>query len=334
MKLTSEDLEKLHTKQLANVIRKIGSGKTPTAREAALLAQSTVGGEPSAPSGFVATWDELAQRLNVSRKSLQNWRSRPDLKDKLPRPRADGRHDVVQWARAMVHQRLARADELVAGDEEEPDEDRPRTVTDWKKEKEKRQVRKLDIEIGQMEGKLLLCSDLEVFLGATFAAIQTKLSQFPARTARFMMGLRDEAAAEEKLHYEMDAVLSDLHAVRYLDESVNEVVASLPFDVETERLFALVAFEGQDRAALLELITHVTRAALCQVGRRVLQDASGEARSAPGEPEPVPAAAPQTRPPSGAGESRATPQEPESRKSTAARKRGRKKPAGKRAKLP
>ena len=37
MKLTPEDLEKLQTKQLANIIRKLGEGKTITAREQQML---------------------------------------------------------------------------------------------------------------------------------------------------------------------------------------------------------------------------------------------------------------------------------------------------------
>jgi hypothetical protein len=58
VQLTQENHAKLQTKQLANVIRKLNAGKTPTAREEALLAQTRAGESSSASApatGYVGT---------------------------------------------------------------------------------------------------------------------------------------------------------------------------------------------------------------------------------------------------------------------------------------
>lgn len=297
MTLTPEDLEKLQTKQLANVIRKLNSGKTLTAREEAMLAQArAVGGEVHAPglapvaSGYVSTWDDLGKALGVSRRAIQDWRKDPRYRDHCPPDRADGRHEVAAWLNFMVRFRLKRADLHISpgsdtdGDDDGEDSDvlRPPLVAgsqaEWNVAIAALDHRKKATGVAMLEGTLLVASELEVPLGATFATIQTKLAQFPARVARYVTGLRDVGEVEDRLRDEIDADLSDLHAAGYVAENaIADAVASLPFDEETERLFQTVAFAGQDRTALLQLVSAVACEALRQLGRRAVQQARGDA---------------------------------------------------------
>jgi hypothetical protein len=286
VKLTPEDFQKLETKELANIIRKLGAGKTLTKREEEKLERAKTKDDPDAGAqiNFAQTWDELArvltQRLGVSvtRRSLQTWRVREDLISKWPRDRADGRKDVQAWMRFILEHGLNHADELLEPDEIDGDE--PRSLRDWKEHREKLMCAKLEREIARGDNLLLVAAELEIPIGATLAAVQTKLSQFPPRISRFMVGLRDQAEAEDKLQYEIDAVLADLQAANYLDQSLSEILASLPFDAETEKLFELVTFDGQDRQQLLQLIECVARETLRRIGQRVIA-ATNEAAASP-----------------------------------------------------
>lgn len=291
MKLTREDFEKLETKELANIIRKLGEGKTLTKREQEKLekarsADPAEAKQEFAPVNFAHTWDELARVLtqragvSVTRRSLQTWRTREDLAGIWPRDRADGRKDVSAWIQFMQKHGLHRADELLEGDER--DEER-KTILDWKEHREKLMCSKLEREIARGDDLLLVAAELEVPIGATLVAVQTKLSQFPPRVARFMVGRRDEAEAEEKLRDEIDAVLADLNFGNYLDDSLAEIIGSLPFDGETEKLFELVTFDGQDRSKLLQLIECVTRETLRRVGRAAI---AAERTGSPEDSEP------------------------------------------------
>jgi hypothetical protein len=285
VKFTPEDLEKLQTKQLANCIRKLNAGKTLTAREQQMLddAKASPVGSSESDLNFVRNWDDLAQALNVSRKSVQNWRNREDLRSAkdFPRPRPDGRHDVGAWRRFMIAHELNRADEEVEGS---GDGER-KSVRDWKIYREELQCQEIERRIAKGDDLLLVATDLEVPIGATFATIQTKLSQFPSRVARFMLQLRDEASAEERLRDEMDAVLMDLNLARYLDGAAAEVAASFPFNDECAELYAKVSFAGQDRALFVELIERCVTEALRLVGSRALA----------ASPEPSETVPPETR---------------------------------------
>jgi hypothetical protein len=213
-----------------------------------LLAQACVGGESTAAGGYAQTWDELARRLSVSRESIKNWRNREkagELPRSLPIPRADGHHDFAAWADCMVRYQLARADKDVDPDVwTRGDDEGLRTVTDWKKEREQIMCTQFERSIAKGDGVLLVAADLEVPLGATFAAIQTKLSQFPSRVARYVKGLRDEQEVEDRLRDKIDADLRDLQSGGFIETSGASVLAYLQFDADSERLVQLVTFQG------------------------------------------------------------------------------------------
>jgi hypothetical protein len=267
VKLSAEDIDKLQVKQVANVIRKLNAGKTLTAREEALLAQARTGGSAEAPSAFAATWDDLAQRLGVSRKSLQNWRDRPELKGRLPRPQADGRHDVAAWAKAMVDHGLARADEDVV---DENAVGKPKSVRDWKAYREELMCREIERKIARGDGTLLVAADLEVALGQFLAGISTALTHLPGSAARFLVGIRDIHVVQAKLQSEIDTVLLRLNAARFLEEQlIAEVVGE-------------VALDGQDAAAIATCVREVLR----RMGRRALPNDGAESLPAQCAPEP------------------------------------------------
>lgn len=297
MQLTPEDISKLRTKEIANAIRKLHAGKTLTAAERALLAGAadvqTPGTIAPAPPavGYVGTWDELARALGVTRRAIQEWRNDPRHRPEIEKrrsllERADGRHQVAAWRQLMIDLQLKRGaaaadveiDPENAGDDEGEGIIRPPPVggsqAQWNVAIAALDHRKKENLIGIQEGTLLVAADLEVPLGATFAAFQNKSAQFAARVARYVVGLRDVGEVEERLRDEMDADLSELHSARYaIDGAVAEAVAALPFDAESERLLGVVSFDGQDRAALLELITAVATQALRQIGRRAIAHA-------------------------------------------------------------
>lgn len=109
VKLTSEDLQKIHTKQVANIIRKLGEGKTITAREQKILdEESAVGDSPTAHAlparNYTDSWDELADAIPIDRRTLFNFRQNYAAlikQRKKQLDRADGRHCVAEWRKLL-----------------------------------------------------------------------------------------------------------------------------------------------------------------------------------------------------------------------------------------
>jgi hypothetical protein len=59
--------------------------------------------------GFAATWGELAGRLGVTRRAIQEWRKDPRFALDCPPDRADGRKVVSFWASFMIAHGISRA---------------------------------------------------------------------------------------------------------------------------------------------------------------------------------------------------------------------------------
>jgi hypothetical protein len=173
----------------------------------------------------------------------------------------------------MLRFGLKRADEVVYP-AEIPEE--RRKTSDWKNYREELGCREAERRIARGDNLLLVATELEVPMGATFVTINSKLAQFPGRAARFMVMKRDEAEAEQTLRDEIDAVLLDLNLANYIDTSIGAVVSEFPFDRETEELYKRVSFSGQDHAALMELIRLSVTETLRRIGRRALQSADNQ----------------------------------------------------------
>ncbi|MES2568664.1 MAG: hypothetical protein V4710_01265, partial [Verrucomicrobiota bacterium] len=153
--LTEEALRR----QKENIRDKALDGQVLTARQEAALAQSTIGAPAAADSGFAATWDELAVRLNVTRQSIGKWRAR--FAGECPRDRPDGRKNVSAWAAFM------RARNLAGGMED--DDDGEEGVTKgrayWQEQNERLKVEDRKDAIGIRRRTLLPAADLERAFG-------------------------------------------------------------------------------------------------------------------------------------------------------------------------
>jgi hypothetical protein len=192
VRLTPEDLAKLETKKLANIIRKLNSGKTLTGREEEILSRAR--SDESTPStGAVAvyahTWEELADAIPIDRRTLTNFRDKfaKLIKErKKALDRADGRHCITEWRKLL---------------EECGVEGRGVNNPDLECERElKRQKLKLDLERSRFEfekekDKMLPVAQFEAALGQMLAMFRQSLDAFPPRIA----GNIDEADSETLL---------------------------------------------------------------------------------------------------------------------------------------
>jgi hypothetical protein len=120
---------------------------------------------------------------------------------------------------------------------------------DWKDYEAQLRCAKLEREIARADGQLLVAVELETILGATFVAIQNKLTQFPSRVARFMVMRRDETEAENALRDEMDAVLADVHAFDHIETEINATLSDESLSRETRDAFAKI-LRGIGRRAM------------------------------------------------------------------------------------
>lgn len=222
--LKPEDAEKVLTKDLANVIRKSQQGKPLTAAERALIQQTAAGGQVSGGnSAFAKTYEDLAQRLGLTRKTLQNASKR--YPEEAPRPRADGRHDVAAWSEFVVVKNIARAAEHIAHAASiESEEEGPVTVTDWKAEELKLKCAKLEIENGKVAGELVAAADVEAGLSTMVAAFRQALNNFGPRLAQKVLNVADYHEAEEIVQGEINVLLRTLQNCDFLNEHAPDTV--------------------------------------------------------------------------------------------------------------
>lgn len=82
--------QKILSKDLENIVKKVASGKTLTSAERSLVEKAY---GTSGDVKFAKTIVELSEILGVSRKTIDRWRK---LKDS-PKPCSDGRHNVAKW---------------------------------------------------------------------------------------------------------------------------------------------------------------------------------------------------------------------------------------------
>lgn len=231
MHLTPEDLDKVRTKNIANLLRRAGEGKPLTRAQQAELETFANSGRDSTDRGtgasFVKTQEELAERLGITRKTIGNclrrYKSHPT--HPVPKTRADGRYDVVAWGAFLRFHNVAHKGEGPAatstpGDPEdasnEPYGASFRTVTDWKQEELRLRCQRIQLEIAKTEGLLVELADLQGTLGVTFSAFRTSLNNLPGRAAQKLIGLRDYHEIEGILQEEIATVLRTLESCQYL----------------------------------------------------------------------------------------------------------------------
>lgn len=82
--------QKILSKDLENIVKKVASGKTLTSAERSLVEKAY---GTSGDVKFAKTIVELSEILGVSRKTIDRWRK---LKGS-PKPCSNGRHNVAKW---------------------------------------------------------------------------------------------------------------------------------------------------------------------------------------------------------------------------------------------
>lgn len=226
--LKPEDAEKVLTKNLANVIRKANTGKPLTAAERALIEQAAAGGPPTdSGSAFAKTYDELAQRFGLTRKTLQNAGKR--YPEDVPHPRADGRHDVAAWSQFLIRHNIARTAENIAGaPAAEGELSGPITVTDWKAEEIKLKCEKLQLENAKVAGELVLAADVETGLSSLVAAFRQALNNLPGRLAQKILNVSDFHEAEELISQEVNVVLKTLQNADFMEQRAEGAEQRVP----------------------------------------------------------------------------------------------------------
>lgn len=216
MKLTPEDFQKLEVKKVANIIRKLNSGKTLTAREETILAQVRASdGEEAAKAvtqgSYVKTWDELADACNIDRRTLTNVRDRFSKEIKIEKKRlqrADGRHCVIEWIK-FLDQRGVKGRGV-----NNPDS----TLTDEKAIRLKQSLLNLardEWKFLQEKKRMLACDQFEIALVRTVAAFNSALEAFGMRVNEQLEG-RDFNERAAVIEAEVELLKKTLSNCDYL----------------------------------------------------------------------------------------------------------------------
>jgi hypothetical protein len=203
-------------------------------KEKATLARKKTTPKPAAEAGTVGTWVELAEALNVTRRTLQNWRAR--LGKASPLPGADGRHRVTDWREAIAKLGLA-ADERIPSSER---------LQEAKARREELAVEKAEIALARQRGELLVAAELEVALGQLLVGLATALRHLPPSAARFVVGLKDVHQVTARLDEEVEAVLMRLEGVQWA-EDVSEDEREILRRIGKRMVGALIDNESQDK---------------------------------------------------------------------------------------
>lgn len=124
--------EKILSKDLENIVRKVAQGKPLSTTERARIEQE-YSKNNNVP--YATNYVELANILGVNRKTIKRWRDKPDA----PSPLSNGKHDVSLW-RQFVRNHNLKSDET---------ED----MNDLKARKLFAEVRQAEIKTKVMEGK-------------------------------------------------------------------------------------------------------------------------------------------------------------------------------------
>lgn len=104
--------KKVLDKDFENLIRKVGSGKTLTTAERALIEARASGS--SKTTAYAKTIVELAEILAVTRRTINIWKKM----EGAPKPLPNGQHDVTAWREFVRLNGLKGSKELAGANQE------------------------------------------------------------------------------------------------------------------------------------------------------------------------------------------------------------------------
>lgn len=224
--LKPEDLDKVRRKNVANILSKQAAGGTLTAREERILVEAAGGLTPDSSAGnFVATYDQLADRLGISRRGLAKVRAR--YPDHLPAPRPDGRHDVTAWAEFFRTHGIHGA----AIDAEPPGPDDELLTTsesEWRKRELREKVRKLQLLNSLTERSQVPISEITEKLPVFLMALRKDIDQLVHDLTNDLEGIDDFHEREDLIQSRVNQLLSLLAGCPFLDDAAESPSTTPP----------------------------------------------------------------------------------------------------------
>lgn len=187
--------KKVLKRNLLNIIKKVGEGKTLTTGELSQM-QAVADGTEGAVVAYAKNQVELASALGVERKTVQRW-----LKLKgCPRARPDGRYSVLEW-RAWAEKTGRKI-----ADDDDFDNERGRL--------EVRRLRticeRLDLDLDVQRGFYTDNEEVKRSIYRMIASARKVLSALPAQLAPQIVGMTIPEA-EARLRESVDDVMKQLH---------------------------------------------------------------------------------------------------------------------------
>lgn len=154
----------------------------------------------------------------MNRVTIARWRVDERYADNCPKLK-----EVKPWMSFMKLYGLTGRHAIVE------DENKPRTIAEWKIEREKITCATLELKLRQAEGKLIVAAGLEVAVGQLLAGVATALGHFAGANARFLVGIKDPHTMQERLDDAINSVLLRIHAADYMHaEAVQKACDSMP----------------------------------------------------------------------------------------------------------
>ena len=205
--------QKILSKDLENIVKKVASGKTLTSTERAIVEKAY--GQKEESVKYAETTTELADILGVARQTINKWRK---IKGS-PKPYSNGKHSVSKW------RDFVRKHDLKEPDAPEDEELKTRKLLAEVKqaapEDEELKTRKLLAEVKQAEIKLKV-------MEGTYVAIEKVREVWTAHIGQVRQIL------ESRFLNELPPILTTLDAVQ-IREKLQEVLD------ETYKAISIVA---------------------------------------------------------------------------------------------
>ena len=133
--------QKILSKDLENIVKKVASGKTLTSTERAIVEKAY--GQKEESVKYAETTTELADILGVARQTINKWRK---IKGS-PKPCSDGRHNVAKW------RDFVRKHDLKEPDSPEDEELKTRKLL--------AEVKQAEIKLKVMEGTYVAIENMD-----------------------------------------------------------------------------------------------------------------------------------------------------------------------------